>query len=291
MSSAKRPAVEMEEVPSWFIADSACNTVESQRAERSLTEQVRELQQMFPDVSERSIRAALGGGGDLNEVASRLLAGGAPAPAPALTMMTQDSFPPVSLGGATLSSAEGAISGKLLVAIEATDREVALAAAREELAAVGSARGALSPTGQRLVAGLSQQGNQVRHPRWPRSPPAACAFPNAPSARHPRCVPHRVRWQASQAELGRMTLRQLGEGPLRLSARIARTVNELEEGLSLVGGDRVLTKYVIEVRPLLQLETNCRLADRRKVEYFSRYCHYRRADRQTVECLQPLLPL
>lgn len=251
MSGAKRRAVEMEEVPSWFIADSACNTVESQRAERSLTEKVRELQQMFLDVSERSIRAALGGGGDLNEVASRLLAGGAPAPAPALTMMTQDSFPPMSLGGATLSSAEG---GKLLVAIEATDREVALAAAREELTAVGSARGALSsPTGQRLVAGLSQQGYQVRHRRWPRSPPAACAFPNAPSARHPRCVPHCVRWQASQAELGRMTLRQLCEGPLRLSARIARTVNALAEGLSLVGGDRVLTKYVIEVRPLLPL--------------------------------------
>ena len=39
------PAKEME-TPSWFIADSSCNTVESQRTEQKLTEQLRELQQM-----------------------------------------------------------------------------------------------------------------------------------------------------------------------------------------------------------------------------------------------------
>ena len=169
----------------------------------------------FPDLSERSIRAALGDGGDLNEVASRLLSGGgvAAAPAPALAMMSRDPFPPASLGGATLSgsAAESVISGAISISTEATDREVALATAREEMAAVGSARGALSPTGSRLVAAM-------------------------------------VPYQASQAELGHMTLRQLGEGPLRLTARIARTVNELEE--SLIGGDKVVTQYVIEVRQL-----------------------------------------
>ena len=162
----------------------------------------------FPDLSERSIRAALGDGGDLNEVASRLLSGGAAAaPAPALAMMSRDPFPPASLGGATLSGSapEGAISGA------AADREVALATAREEMAAVGSARGALSPTGSRLVAAMQP-------------------------------------YQASQVELGHMTLRQLGEGPLRLTARIARTVNELEE--NLIGGDKVVTQYVIEVTQL-----------------------------------------
>ena len=168
----------------------------------------------FPDLPERSIRAALGDGGDLNEVASRLLSGGAAAaPAPALAMMSRDPFPPASLGGATLSggAAEGTISGAISISSEAADREVALATAREEMAAVGSARGALSPTGSRLVAAMQP-------------------------------------YQASQAELGHMTLRQLGEGPLRLTARIARTVNELEE--SLIGGDKVVTQYVIEVRQL-----------------------------------------
>lgn len=196
------------ETPSWFFSDSSCNTVESQRAQQRLAERLAELQQMFPDLSERSIRAALGDGGDLNEVASRLLSGGAAAaPAPALAMMSRDPFPPASLGGATLSGSapEGAISGA------AADREVALATAREEMAAVGSARGALSPTGSRLVAAMQP-------------------------------------YQASQVELGHMTLRQLGEGPLRLTARIARTVNELEE--NLIGGDKVVTQYVIEVTQL-----------------------------------------
>ena len=169
----------------------------------------------FPDLPERSIRAALGDGGDLNEVASRLLSGGgvAAAPAPALAMMSRDPLPPASLGGATLSgsAAESVISGAISISTDAADREVALATAREEMAAVGSARGALSPTGSRLVAAMEP-------------------------------------YQASQVELGHMTLRQLGEGPLRLTARIARTVNELEE--SLIGGDKVVTQYVIEVRQL-----------------------------------------
>ena len=34
------------ETPSWFFSDSSCNTVESQRAEQRLAEQLRELQQM-----------------------------------------------------------------------------------------------------------------------------------------------------------------------------------------------------------------------------------------------------
>ena len=41
---------------------------------------------------------------------------------------------------------------------------------------------------------------------------------------------------------------QLAEGPLRLTARIARTVNEVEE--TVLGGERVVTRFVIEVRQL-----------------------------------------
>ena len=182
------------ETPSWFIADSACNTVESQRAEQRLAEQLAELQQMLPEASAAAIRAALQEGGDLNEVASRLLAGAAPAPAPALAMMTQEREPPSSLCQADISS----------------DQELALAAARAEVAAIGSARGALSPTGQRLGAALQPYGT-------------------------------------SPADMSTMTMRQLAEGPLKLTARIARTANELEDGLM---GEKVVTKYVIEVRQL-----------------------------------------
>ena len=34
------------ETPGWFFSDSSCNTVESQRAEKRLAEQVKELQKM-----------------------------------------------------------------------------------------------------------------------------------------------------------------------------------------------------------------------------------------------------
>ena len=190
------------ETPSWFIADSSCNTIESQRAEKVKEEQVMELQQMFPETPIDQLKAALAEGGDLNEVASRLLAGASAAAAPVgLSMMTQDTAPPSELAGASVTG--GAES----------DRELALAAARAEVAAVGSAReSALSPTGQRL-------GSAVQ-----------------PFA------------QQAPVDLAQQTVRQLAEGPLRLSARIARTVNEMEE--TLVGGEKVVTRFIIEVRQL-----------------------------------------
>ena len=142
----------------------------------------------LPDLSERSIRAALAvDSADLNEVASRLLSGGdaAATPVPVLAMMSREPLPPASLAGASLSagaSGERAASADG-ISTEATDREVALAAAREEVAAAGSARGALSPAGSRLVAAMQP-------------------------------------YRASQAELGRMTPRQLGEVSVRVWVRV-----------------------------------------------------------------------
>ena len=164
-------SVPVMETPSWFIADSSCNTIESKRAEKQKQSQIKELQQMFPETPIDQLKAALAEGGDLNEVASRMLAGASAAPAPAgLSMMTQDTSPPSELAAASVSG--GAES----------DRELALAAARAEVAAVGSAReSALSPTGQRL-------GSAV-----------------APFA------------QRSAVDLGRQTVAQLAEGPLRHS--------------------------------------------------------------------------
>lgn len=190
------------ETPSWFIADSSCNTIESQRAEKLKEQQVTELQQMFPETPVEQLKAALAEGGDLNEVASRLLAGASAAPAPAgLSMMTQDTAPPSDMAGASMAGTEE------------SDRELALAAARAEVAAVGSAReSALSPTGQRL-------GSAVQ-----------------PFA------------QQAPVDLAQQTVRQLAEGPLRLTARIARTVNEMEE--NLIGGEKVVTRFIIEVRQL-----------------------------------------
>ena len=95
----------------------------------------------LPDLSERSIRAALAvDSADLNEVASRLLSGGdaAATPVPVLAMMSREPLPPASLAGASLSagaSGERAASADG-ISTEATDREVALAAAREEVAAL-----------------------------------------------------------------------------------------------------------------------------------------------------------
>ena len=53
------------ETPSWFIADSSCNTIESARAEEKKNAQIKELEQMFPDLSVDQLKKALGEGGDL----------------------------------------------------------------------------------------------------------------------------------------------------------------------------------------------------------------------------------
>ena len=79
-----------------------------------------ELQQMFPETPIDQLKAALAEGGDLNEVASRLLAGASAAAAPVgLSMMTQDTAPPSELAGASESSAEchyeGLVNGRFYV--------------------------------------------------------------------------------------------------------------------------------------------------------------------------------
>ena len=74
----------------------------------------------LPDLSERSIRAALAvDSADLNEVASRLLSGGdaAATPVPVLAMMSREPLPPATLAGASLSAGASGEPFKLALTV------------------------------------------------------------------------------------------------------------------------------------------------------------------------------
>ncbi len=223
-----------EDPPSWFIADSSLSSVGERREQQAAAkaeeakaaaarEALETLQQIFPDASEQQLREAVEAGGDLSVVVDRLLAATAPD--------TEAD----SAGGASSSSSGGDGAGEAQP--RGPTRRVRFAVERSD--------GTMS----RLSDGdLSDQmaSSGIRSDPVQGSARQSALRSRTAGATADDMTLGGVLQQGTS--VGEQSLSTLANGPLRISARVVRTANELEEGL--VYGERVVTKFVIEISQL-----------------------------------------
>ena len=206
----------MVQTPTWFIADSQCNTIESKRAEATRESHLQELCNIFPNADPAMLARELAAGGDLSAVANRVLSGEAASASAAKGKSTRHEM----------------MSGVDELGLCATMGSTSC----EDTHAAGSSRDH-----------ASHRAEAPHSITTPTTGYKATGTSSASSAVSSKFGPSIAKFGAQCDDLLKQTVAQLAAGALAISARVVSTRNEME-GTML--SEKIVTKYVLEVSQL-----------------------------------------
>ena len=261
----------MTETPAWFISGPSLDSVGEKREKEKRAENIATLKGIFPDATTETLDKAISAGGDLTTIVDRLLAAQyAEDSSGSAVASTSSAFqaPPAFGGGGAgpsnsepgrscLSSGGGPSGPKRRVSFKIEQMESADGPAGGEMSrlsdeelceqmassgissapTVGSARGAARGSGS---SSSSTEG--------------AGSSSSASSSSLPATSSSNTLQQLINAGGGSLDglrtqpLLQLASGPLKLTGRVVRTINELETGYLVA--EKIVTKFVIECQQL-----------------------------------------